>query len=160
MNNTDDIKKWKYCLGYLFHSISSKNDTHLKHCDDKWFPEKEGRDPGEVQKQKQINPPLTKDVCELLVPLFKRLVDPELLKVYPYPYMKKGAKNNICRKKTFETGLPLAVKEFNKGTAVISDTLEEMGLVPGTVTGHIAEKHILIIKSLEFSQLHINPLQV
>ena len=75
--------------------------------------------------------------------------------------MEKGAKNNICRKKTFETGLPLAVKEFNKGTAVISDTLEEMGLVPSTVTGHITQKtDILIIKSLEFSQLHINPLQV
>jgi hypothetical protein len=63
----------------MFHSLSTPEDPRHRFCNPEWCwfrkAEADGRDPRDLYEESAHDPPLPKDICERLIPLFERLHD-------------------------------------------------------------------------------------
>jgi hypothetical protein len=118
----------------MFHSLSTPEDPRHRFCNPEWGwfrkAEADGRDPRDVYEESAHDPPLPKDICERLIPLFQRLSDRDLLarcmtlqtsntnECLHSTIWRRAPKHKNCGRKTLETAAALAVMQFNKGTYI------------------------------------------
>ena len=133
----------------LFHSLSSGDCQHHSRCSENWcyfhIAQKESREVEVVRKERERDEPLPTEVGDQLVPLFKRLTDPDLLKKcssLKTQNANESAHANIWRKvpktqfvglSTLECGVAMGVCHFNRGASTISSCMADAG-VPGGET--------------------------
>ena len=103
----------------------------------------QGKDPAEEYGKVRHDPPLPKDLCEQIVPLFERLADRNLLKrcmqlqtsnaneSLHSTLWQRAPKSKYCGRKTVETATALAIMQFNKGSTGLIEAAECVGVPSG-----------------------------
>lgn len=156
VENAPDVEACRRSIwAILFHSLSTLEDPHHSFCGT-WCWYRQAKENGEdlsvAYRKIKHDPPLPKDVSELIVPLFERLASKELLKrcmqlrtsnpneSLHATVWKRAPKAKYCGRKTVETAAALAVMQYNKGGTGLADAVECLGVDAGTALGALTKK--------------------
>ena len=135
--------------GILFHSMSTKDDHCHRLCDrgeSSFCYHQRAIAKGEVPVVPSTHEPLPKDIGMALMPLFKKLSNPELLKrctkqqtqnaneSFNNILWSKCSKSNFCDRSTIEFGAVLAARQYNEGPMATARLMTSVGIEPGLFT--------------------------
>ena len=129
----------------FFHTLSTDDDPHHERCPagrQSWCFYK--RAEASSAAPRPHSKPLPRDIAESLVPIYKRLGDPQLLtrclsgktqnsnESFHSMVWRACPKERWAAKRTVDTAVAICVQRFNKGSTALLDVLTELDIVAGT----------------------------
>lgn len=153
-DNAGNLKAMEHAeWASFFHTLSTDDDPHHEWCRagrQSWcfFKRAEASNaaPGPHSK------PLPHDIAESLVPVYKRLGDPQLLtrclsgktqnsnESFHSMVWRACPKERWAAKRTVDTAVAVCIQRFNNGSTALLDVLTELDIVAGTYAEDFVER--------------------